>query len=102
MFKPSELPAYTVIQDSERGLFIKNDTKQHGPVWFDLHPHCVDCAKGISDSGVEIEEAGRWMATVTEVEKSDDYFKNFTVISVPLNISEDLRDQISKAQEGLI
>lgn len=102
MFKPSELPVNTVIQDSDRGLFMKNKTDEYGTVWSDLHPHCMDCVIGVSDSGVGIAERGRRWPYVTEIEKSDDYFKNFTVVSVPLNISEDLRDQISKSQAGLI
>lgn len=93
--KPSELPTDTVIEDEVRGLFIRDDS-----LWHELYPHCGDCGELVSDEGTD--DPSKYAPGVTESEPSDEFFQNFKVIAVPIDIPSDLLDQILKSQADLI
>jgi hypothetical protein len=82
-FKPSELPADTVIKDEAQGVWMKEEDG----VWGEMTAHCSDCADTVRDDGM----ANIWL--IGNI-KSDDYFKDFKVISFPTSVVETLIDMV--------
>jgi hypothetical protein len=76
LVKPSELPENTVIDESEHGKFIK-ETKD---LWIQVHPQNGEHPDFLTDHGFENKDYG---PSNLIVDKSDDYFKDFEIVSVP-------------------
>lgn len=74
--KPSELPEHAVIDDAEHGRFIKENNGR----WAEISPPYRELALLVWDRGRpnQINKPANFMP-----EKSDDYFKDFEIISVP-------------------
>jgi hypothetical protein len=75
--KPSELPANTVILDAYVGLFFKEAQEQ----WIEMKPEYRELQIVVKDRGYEGNTTPpHWLME----ESSDEYFKDFTIISAPL------------------
>lgn len=74
--KPSEFPEHTVIDDPKHGKFIK----ENNGIWVQINPACRELQDIIWDTG-RVNHKNRPANFIPE--KSDDYFKDFEIISVP-------------------
>jgi hypothetical protein len=73
--KPSELPKDTVISDPQYGMFIKEND-----VWVQIHTGYREATTIVSDSGFgNIDSLPENFVAM----KSDDFFKDFEIRSVP-------------------
>lgn len=78
--KPSQLPEDTVIVDEVQGVWMKEESG----VWGQTVPHCVDCAQAVRDDGtLEV-----WIDNEEILIKSDDFFQDFKIVSLPYSIFE--------------
>lgn len=94
MFKPSELPVGTVIQDNdvEHGVYywFKGDPG----VWGEMFAVRTDYGMWVADDYASIDPIN--LPSFNRIrENSDDYFKNFKIISLPIEISEQLAEGLS-------
>lgn len=88
-FKPSELPADTVVSDEVEGVWMKEE----GGVWGEITAHCPDCARSILD-------AGRDESNFEQLsDKADDFFLDFKVISWPADVVNQLLEDIAVYDE---
>jgi hypothetical protein len=72
--KPSELPENTVIEDYEYGKFVKETDH----LWLQLHAEKPDVVSDLGYSNSK-KPAPNFVS-----EKSDEYFKDFDIVSVPM------------------
>lgn len=96
MFKPSELPVGTVIQD--------NDQEHAAFYWF----------KGDTGNWGEMFSVGNvtlWVADILEeippalkhsfiIQNSDEYFKDFEIVSLPFKVANWLADGLAYEERG--
>lgn len=80
--KPSQLPADTVIKDEVHGVWMKEESG----VWGETIPHCIDCVQAVRDDGT----ATVWIKGEEVLIKSDDYFTDFKIVSLPYSIFESM------------
>lgn len=84
-FKPSELPAGTCIDDKVHGFW----TKDSDNAWWMDAPHCVDCAEVVFDGPpTEAEKQLEGSVYQFHTTPSDDFFTEFKIVSVPLELLE--------------
>jgi hypothetical protein len=76
LVKPSELPEHAVIEHHEYGRFIKENHR-----WIEVSPEYREPPHVVSDMGYS--NLRNRPANFIEA-KSDDYFSNFDVLSVPM------------------
>lgn len=80
--KPSQLPEGTVIDDLNKGLF----GKLAGGMWSDRFETCGCCCSGlVFDAGTDKKRHD--MNDVATPLPSDEYFTDYTVMSVPPGFS---------------
>jgi hypothetical protein len=92
MFKPSELPVGTVIQDNDpdHSMYWYKGDKGNWAEMFSYKP----TSDFISDNFSEVPRI-LWGSYRTK-ENSDDFFKYFEIISLPIKVSSHLAESLSQ------
>lgn len=85
MFKPSELPAGTRIDDKVRGFWTKDSPN----AWFLDDPHCGECSELVLQ-GYPTPAEQDMMDNVWKYHDipADEFFKDFKIICFPFEIVE--------------
>lgn len=91
-FKPSELPVGTVIQDNVKDRVGFYWFKGDNGVWGEMFSQGP--TQWIADDFSKVPASLRLSYQIRT--NSDDYFENFTIVSLPLEISERLASFYTK------
>lgn len=100
--KLADLPVGTVISDNEHGryeLSAFGTSVKPFRVWMEMYAHCDDCTEMVTeetDSNFNTGQ-GSWI-----LDPAAEYFRNWHVVLVPVEINADLLDQIKKFNEAKI
>ena len=101
VIKLKDLPVGTVISDNEHGRYELSAFGLDGDfrVWMEMYAHCEDCTEMVADELAPDFNTGQgsWIQT-----PSAEYFRNWHVVLVPVEIGADLLDQINKFNEAQI
>jgi hypothetical protein len=90
-FTPSELPIGTVIDDQAEGTFRKDG---YG-IWAEVSHHCIDCQEIVYDEG-PLAAYNTLRGEIIQV-PSNEYFKDFKILALPLNVVEYIVEEFAKA-----
>lgn len=83
--KPSELPVNTVIDDQDHGTWIKDSPHE----WLEISSLVNNKYQRLAfDGGPTDQEKSIWAHRNIITEPSDDYFKDFRILSVPFSMVE--------------
>jgi len=92
-YKPSQLPAGTVIDDPKHGTWMKDSEN----AW-----HCLmRKPEWVFDYGLSAENAAAFSSALVNIrsEPADDFFQDFKVLSLPVEMVEYMALQFSKVIE---
>lgn len=92
--KLSDLPVGTTIKDQEFGIFELSRHASGQRLWMEVRGHCMDCSDLVSEEGTD--NPSKYQPGVTVATPAAEYFSNWEVLSVPVDINMDLLDQINK------
>jgi hypothetical protein len=90
-FKPSELPIDTVIDDQERGTFRKDAPG----LWAELQYREMGQQELVWDEGGQTADRKTYGSKSIEM-PSDEYFKDFKVLSLPISVVEYIVEEFAK------
>lgn len=77
-----DLPEGVTIEDKTHGQYLKT-TVEGQPAWQEVNTHCEDCATLVTESGERAELS--WYIQSND-QKAEDFFTDWTVVSVPVGI----------------
>lgn len=93
-FKPSELPVGTIIDDQEEGTFYKDAPGE----WAELQYLDAGTQAIVWDEGPTLQNVANFRGNVVQT-PSDEYFKDFKILSVPLSVLEHMATEFSLTVE---
>lgn len=73
-----ELPANSVIESEEHGIFMKDVAG----IWYEAFAHCAECSETVHEEGVTPEKVGDYTPDFTTTLQAEVYLAPYEVLAI--------------------